>query len=165
MGEKETAYHEAGHCLVGYRKKRQIERVTIIKKGGDLGKTEWENTIPEDEIAVAIKYAGDIAERILKKDCPITLETACTVVKTKTHETCECPPETGRMPFDYPDVNRETREAIYEEVRDTLNAHWDAVEALALELIKRKGLPGSEAEAILKEILAMSDGANREKRK
>ena len=77
MSEKEkemTAYHEAGHAIVGYHMPEHdpVHKVTIIPRGGALGVTQY---LPEDDKhsqsrryllgRIASAYGGRIAEELV----------------------------------------------------------------------------------------------------
>ena len=91
MGEKETAFHEAGHCLVGYCRYQNIEYVTIkpkVRDGSERpGHCRWLDT---DVLPVRLacrNIAGDIAERILKGETDIHLYNAAIETEaTETHK-------------------------------------------------------------------------------
>ena len=77
MSEKDkemTAYHEAGHAIVGYHMPEHdpVHKVTIIPRGGALGVTQY---LPEDDKhsqsrryllgRIASAYGGRIAEEVV----------------------------------------------------------------------------------------------------
>ena len=132
MGERETAYHEAGHCLVGYCRYQHIDHVTILPEMRDgkknFGHTCWSCNWPGKIRASCRDVGGDIAERILGGETEINLDTTGTETRTETHcfrsfPGCE---ETGRFWYD-PEIRYETKKAIYEKVVILLQKHWEAV--------------------------------------
>ena len=140
MDEMKTDYHEAGHAVIGYLcYGERIDRITIkpfIEDGNlILGRCRWlvDNA---SETAVAMLFAGDLAERVLRRDNPITYQTAAWTGDF----------EIAKMMYDADDYP-----GLYEITRDRLITKWQTVEALAKALIKGKTIQGPEAEAILKQ--------------
>ena len=74
---KETAYHEAGHAIVGYfcDKKNKVQEISTIPRGGAGGYTlylpEKEDNYPSKSkmlTSIAVSLGGMAAERIIFKD-------------------------------------------------------------------------------------------------
>ena len=138
MGDKETAYHQAGHCLIGYLKGQAFNWVTIVSTDEYFGKVDW-TVNAGSEIGIAKVFGGGIAEAILRRDPTIVCARSREILGRTEYERAH------NMDGDWP--------AIFDCVLKTLRKHWDAVEALATALLERKRLEGPEAESILKENL------------
>ena len=147
---KETAYHEAGHCVAGYliQPGGTIKCSTIIPFTRDgtsfLGITCWEGNSLTDDKAVSKLYGGNTAERIFKGDDPITLRTVATY-NPETQEITTDPEVFFANNYD----PTKPYEKIYEETRDFLIDNWGAVEAVAKALLKAKNLEGAEIVKII----------------
>jgi len=79
--KKNTAYHEAGHAIVGYLSPEHdpVHKVTIIPRGRALGvtmylpeKDEWSTSRRKMESRIATAYGGRIAEELLGGEDAIT---------------------------------------------------------------------------------------------
>jgi hypothetical protein len=146
IDEEGTAYHEAGHAVVGAARGRPPISATIIPDGtGAVGKTEF----PKDWLPEYKNHFGDSA----KKRTYIETHILTSVAGTMTHD-FRFP---GRV-HDAADANddRISREIIEDNAgwaddhrerylerlqgiaRDLLQANWPWVEAVAHALMERK---------------------------
>jgi hypothetical protein len=154
---KLTAYHEAGHAVVAYYLHRRIRHVSIIQskdelghmlrgKGPDLKSAEWEisNGIRDRlEDSAMISWGGDAAEFILtnrKKYRPGSTSDIHSVVEYLS-KICGEPEALGAY-VDW--LWYCTRNLLREENQ------WIAVEALAVELIKKRYIGGTRTRQIIK---------------
>jgi ATP-dependent Zn protease len=73
--EEATAYHEAGHAVVGALRNRPPDWVTIIADGGAAGKTEF----PDDVRSEFKGYSGDWPEKRAYIETRILIAVAGTI--------------------------------------------------------------------------------------
>ena len=117
-------------------------RKGVLKKTTRHGHTWWgEGFLPPDGTAVAILFAGDLAERIENEETEITYDTAATETKPEVYSTTE--------DFAQALVHHNIdHRVIYDETRDSLIARWKTVEAIAAELLAKETLSGIRIEEL-----------------
>jgi ATP-dependent Zn protease len=149
--EEDTAYHEAGHAVVGAAGGRAPIFVTIIPDGGAAGKNEF----PKDGRPEFKSHFGDSPEKRAYIETRILIEVAGTIAHDLRF------PERGH---DAGDANDERcaralieenagwadndRDSYLEQLKKTarglLQANWPWVEAVARALIERKTISTEE---------------------
>ena len=168
---KRIAYHEAGHAVMAYWLRRRIRQVTVIPdpdrgslghlekgKGQHLSALEWVGANSPIKLRVGaereamISFAGLAAEQILlgstrhyrQSGSDFAYATQCLSYLTDY--------DGGRNDTDELDAYSKW---LYERTRATLTVSylWQAVEALANELLARKHVGGKEARQIIKEAI------------
>jgi hypothetical protein len=149
--EEATAYHEAGHAVVGAVRGRAPIFVTIIPDGGAAGKNEF----PEDWRPEFKGHLGGSPEKRTYIETRILIEVAGTVAHDLRF------PERGRDAGDaydeqcareiiednagWADSDRDNYfRQLQESARDLLQTDWPWVEAVARALIERKTISTAE---------------------
>jgi len=61
---QQTAYHEAGHAVIAYRLGYEVEKVTIVRRQGVLGKYVCKDR-PLAPDGIRIDFAGALAEALV----------------------------------------------------------------------------------------------------
>ena len=151
--EEGTAYHEAGHAVIGFLIGRPPLSTTIIPDGsGAVGKTEFENGCPES-FKSAFNQSRKKQRRV--EVMVVTQVAGCLAQSIKF-------PERPRDPGDDMDEHL-ARDLVMErswqdidiylanaraQASALLNEHWPWVEAVAKALIERKTLTGDEVLAL-----------------
>lgn len=144
MNRKQTAYHEAGHGVVGYRLGYPMGLVSCIpnKDQGTLGTTGGDGPAldgSEDEDFIVGLYAGGAAQRRLD---PTTGDDGCWGDNEKAAEFMR----------PHPELNEEELRRRADEL---VAKHWAEIEAVAAEAFEWGALLEDEAETICD---AMAEG-------
>jgi hypothetical protein len=149
--EEATAYHEAGHAVVGALRDRWPIFITIVAEGGVAGKTEF----PDDWPPEYQRYLGDSPAKRICIETRVLIAVAGTIahdllVPNRDHdsgddcdsrralgfiECCACWAEDNRDGY---------LRQIQTRARDVLETNWPWVEAVASALIERKTLLKAE---------------------
>jgi len=150
--ERVTAYHEAGHAVMAQLCGQQITRVEIV---GDADLTGSVDSLRfpadpalddgSDAIADRIKctLAGMVAEAMVsgREDWDEKSEDLDLAVRLAMQLVDDCE---AVLPY---------LEALRREIEQELSDRWVAVELLAIELLHRKALTGSEVRKLLAALL------------
>lgn len=182
MTEKElklTAYHEAGHALVGYELNRQqggkrfLYKVTIAPRGPSLGHTSFENS-PEDEYSlsysslntmIAMSLGGRIAEEMIFGSNNVTTGAEsdlqhATSLAYRMVTSWGFSPKIGLLNTGAAEGNVVSESLIQEEVKRILDANYliaknllttkrASLDKLAAALLEHETLDAKEVEKIL----------------
>jgi ATP-dependent Zn protease len=156
MSDEITAFHEAGHAVVGYVVGGTITHASIVSGAGHSGK-------------VRIDHPGVSRVEECGRDARIALGALAAEMKRKggTYEGIgatmdkfmarELLVEAATLQGDDPDaVLRTSIQNAMDEATAIIEEHWNAVEALAAELLQRKSLTGEEAEEVLDRLIGRS---------
>ena len=159
-----SAYHEAGHALVGYVIGRVIEEVSIAMRDDGYGgycrfhpfiedandHPEWRDDLGNPEL-ITIYYAGMLA----------TAYACAPYVTSDEDEGCvEYPQGSERDDLEHIqrlltqiETNEQQRETIMDacwmRAQQILSEYWPAVDALATALLKRERLSGRAAHRLI----------------
>jgi ATP-dependent Zn protease len=187
-----TAYHEAGHAVIGWYWRRPIGRVTIVRGKEFLGRTEvprWglsdseHCSIHDLEINIDISLAGKMADRKRFGDeqsgnmgqgrwAGDYMEAAETVkqriIKTNQHKECLEKIDTFMA---------DSQKGLFRLESEFLKTYgwnverlmerphvWGCIEALADKLIEQRELSGEEAKTIIQERWVEMDGDSHEEK-
>jgi hypothetical protein len=146
IDEEGTAYHEAGHAIVGAARGRPPISATIIPDGaGAVGKTEF----PKDWLPEYKNHFGDSPEKRTYIETRILTSVAGTIAHDfrfpdRVHDaadanddriSCEIVEDNAGWADDYREHYLERLRGI---ARDLLQANWPWVEAVAHALLARK---------------------------
>lgn len=157
-GLKATAYHEAGHAVVSVLTRHTVKKATIVSDGETLGEvfnSGWPPSIIADCETGAcesksrrwlfremiIKHAGMIAEA--RGTGGMTED----VVEWGGSDSSELADYVLRA-FSDP---QEKVDQAKQETEKLLDAHWEAVEAIAAALLEHRTLSGKRVRAIVME--------------
>lgn len=169
-----TAYHEAGHALVGHLLEEShpdIYKVTITPRGLSLGHTSFEPkqdeyslSLRQIEARIATQLAGRVAEELLLGEQDVTtgaesdLVNATQLAKnmvTRWGYSKDLGPvyygDAENFPKDI--VEKEVKEILernYERSRKILNDNRDKLDKLALTLLERETIDGKELKQLLR---------------
>lgn len=150
--ERLTAYHEAGHAVMAQLCGQQITRVEIVgdaDHSGSVDSLRFPADPSSDGGSVAIEdrlrctLAGMVAEAMVSgrenwdeksEDLDLAVRLAMQLV-----DDCE-----AVLPL---------LEDLRREIEEILRDQWPAVELLAIELLHKKALTGSEVRRLLAELL------------
>ncbi len=165
---KRTAYHEAGHAVMSYELRRRISHVSIIPdaEAGSLGHIQHGKPADMSEAVCASRLDDSDSRRIrLKLEGAAMISFAgSAAVDLLTGGKCHA---TGSGP-DYHDAVdalfcltgpgdelHAYANWLYERTKGILAQGylWQAVEALASELLTRKYIGGKQARQIIKEAI------------
>lgn len=162
-----NATHEAGHAVVGHVIGRLIDEVSIVAsrehgyKGycsfstyseSLHGYNQWLKDSANPEL-VTIQYAGTIAVEIIcgmhgwdyeqwrRSDLADFLFIDEWCHKTYTNEK-----QRSRV-----------KQACYEQARELLLRHWDAVDMLSVDLLQFGWTPGNEAHSIIRQAISETE--------
>lgn len=148
--EEATAYHEAGHAVVGALRGRAPIFVTIIPDGGVSGKNEF----PKDWRPEFKTHFGDTLEKRAYIETRILTAVAGTVAHDlrspkRDHDAGDAFDELSARAIieDNAGWVDECRDAYFqrlkETTRDLLQANWPWLEAVARALIESKTISGA----------------------
>jgi ATP-dependent Zn protease len=151
------AYHEAGHAVVGHVIGRLIALVSIKQATSYRGccrfdayaesthrYDQWQKGRQNPEL-LTILYAGTVAVSLLCEQRGWDYEV---LRSSSLQDEAEIEQLSGEMFAD--DAQRTLAlDACRRQAADLLTAHWDAVKALAGELLALQWLTGAEAHAIM----------------
>ena len=149
--EEATAYHEAGHAVVGAVRGRAPIFVTIIPDGGASGKNEF----PEDWRPEFKNHLGDLPEKRAYIETRILTEVAGTVAHDlrfpeRAHDAGDaydkrCARAIIEENAGWADSNRDSYfQQLQETARGLLQTNWPWVEAVARALVERKTILTAE---------------------
>jgi ATP-dependent Zn protease len=149
--EEATAYHEAGHSVVGAVRGRAPISVTIIPAGDVVGKNEF----PKDERPEFANHLGDSPEKRRYIETRILTEVAGTVAHdlrfpNRPHDAGDahderCARNLMEQNAGWADAYRDSYLVqLQETARRLLQANWPWVEAVASALIERKTISTPE---------------------
>ena len=146
IDEEGTAYHEAGHAVVGAARGRPPISATIIPDGtGAVGKTEF----PKDWLPEYKTHFGDLAKKRTYIDTRILTSVAGAIAQDlrfpdRIHDAADANDDRiSREIFEdnagWADDHRERYlERLQGIARDLLQANWPWVVAVARALMERK---------------------------
>ena len=149
---KRTAYHEAGHAVACYFLHFPFKYLTIEPEEDSLGHVkrfphpksfhpDYEGdtkTLNRIEKNIIFCYAGSAAEFILTGKLKIGGESDAQNARDLADHYCGGPEETEAF-----------LKWMWERTINWVHFYWDAVEALAQELLKKRRLTSKEAEQII----------------
>ena len=155
------AYHEAGHAVVGHVIGRLIAIVSINQASSYRGccrfdayaesthhYDQWQKGRHNPEL-LTILYAGTVAVSLLCEQRGWDYEV---LRSSDLQDRAEIEQLAGEMFGD--DAERSMAlDSCRKQASDLLTTHWDAVKALAGELLAQQWLTGAEAHAIIREAL------------
>ena len=150
--ERLTAYHEVGHAVMAQLCGRQVTEVEIV---GDREHTGMVHSLafPPDPADRAVPEAeDDDVERQLKIILAGTVAEAMVSGRQGWDETSEDLDAAVRLGMRLVDDCEDVLPLLSDigaDVKRDLNRHWPAVEMLAVELLRRKTLTGSEVRKLL----------------
>jgi ATP-dependent Zn protease len=153
--EEATAYHEAGHAIVGAVRGRAPISVTIIRAGGASGKNEF----PEDWRPEYKSHLGDSPEKRVYIETRILTGVAGTIAQDlrfpeRAHDAGDAYDERyARAVMEenagWADSDRDSYfQRLRETARGLIQTNWPWVEAVARALIERKTLQREEVMAL-----------------
>ena len=151
-----TAFHEAGHAVMAQLCGRQVTEVEIL---GDREHTGMVHSLvfpPDPTDGAAPEAENDDVERQLKIILAGTVAEAMVSGRQGWDETSEDLATAVRLGMRLVDDCEDVLpllEDIRVDLDRDLRAHWQAVELLAVELIDRKALTGSEVRKLLAPLL------------
>jgi hypothetical protein len=150
IAEEATAYHEAGHAVMGAIRNRPPTEVTIIPKGGVAGRTEF----PKDWKAEFKRYLLDTPEKRDYIDTRVMTVLAGTIAHDlrcpgRKHDLGDARDEGGAR--DLIEQNAcwaaDCRDSYFQQLQETahgsLQANWPWVEAVARTLLEGKTISGA----------------------
>ena len=160
------AYHEAGHAVVGHVIGRLIAFVSIKQAKSYRGccrfdsfaesthhHDQWQKGHQNPEL-LTILYAGTVAVSLLCEQRGWDFEVLGT---SNLQDRAEIEQLSGEMFED--DAQRTIAlDACRKQASDLLTTHWEAVKALAGELLALQWLTGAEAHSIIVEALGEKQG-------
>ena len=131
IDEKQTAYHEAGHCIISYKLKPYAVhgKVTIIPTGNNAGafNGEAESIDFSDAYEEAISlFAGYAAEKKY----------------SSTADICYSQSDTDKAVYLIQFINNENEESLRKKADNIVNEYWYYIEIIAELLYKEKQLDG-----------------------
>jgi hypothetical protein len=130
-----TAYHEAGHAVIGYRLGFDLGPVTIVPKGGSVGncvgEPAWTDGSRDEDYVVSL-FAGAAAG---KRIDPIEGDRGCGDDNEKADELLRS----------HDDLNASE---LRQRAEDLTTKHWAEIEAVAGLLIEEETLPGDDVDFI-----------------
>jgi hypothetical protein len=143
--EQDTAYHEAGHAVVGAVCGRPPISVTVIRDGDVAGKNEF----PKDWRPEFQNHSGDFPEKRAYIETRILTEVAGTIAldlrfPERAHDAADafderCARAIMEENAGWADGNRDSYfQQLREIARGLLQTNWPWVEAVVLALIERK---------------------------
>jgi hypothetical protein len=133
--ERFTAYHEAGHVVVGIKLGRKLDRVTIVPSGRELGKAFWRDKCSTD-VGIQTIFSGDLAELMFRQE-----------------EYRYLPPGYSKDALDAHSLGADANESeLCRLAWQELTKHWKAVQAIADALMDPKILSEIQVTEILKGI-------------
>jgi ATP-dependent Zn protease len=143
---KYTAYHEAGHAVIAIRLGYEVEKVTIKRRQGVLGRAVIRNRRSPDDIRVSL--AGALAEALVNpSDEEIQLG-----ARTDWRNTRRSTREFVSLGF----IGRNERNILIEELmHDTRALVWrdrEAIGRVAEALLKHVTLNGDAIKRIVEEV-------------
>lgn len=149
--EEATAYHEAGHAVIGALRGRAPTFVTIIPDGRVAGKNEF----PEDLRPEFKNHLDDSPEKRAYIETRILIELAATVAHdrrfpARVHDAGDAHDERCARAIiqdnaGWADNNRKGYfQQLQDTVRGLLQTNWPWVEAIARALIERRTISGEE---------------------
>lgn len=149
--EEGTAFHEAGHAVLGAIRGRNPISVTIVVNGCAAGKTEF----PEDCVDEFKNHFGDSPEKHAYIETRILIAVAGTIAHDlrfpgRDHDAGDRRDENlaGELIEDNAGWADDDREIYFQKLRRTaqelLKKDWPWVEAVACALIERKTISTTE---------------------
>ncbi|MDH3816433.1 MAG: hypothetical protein OEV48_18210 [Acidobacteriota bacterium] len=154
--ERLTAFHEAGHAVMAQLCGRQVTEVEIV---GDREHTGMVHSLafpPDPEDGATPEAENDDVERQLKIILAGTVAEAMVSGRQGWDETSEDLDAAVRLGMRLVDDCEDVLPLLKDigaDVEQELGRHWAAVEMLAVELLDRKALTGSEVRRLLTPLL------------
>ena len=154
--ERLTAFHEAGHAVMAQLCGRQVTEVEIV---GDREHTGMVHSLafpPDPADGAATEAENDDVERQLKVILAGTVAEAMVSDRQGWDETSEDLDAAVRLGMRLVDDCEDVLPLLSDigaDVERDLRRHWSAVEMLAVELLDRKTLTGSEVRKLLTPLL------------
>lgn len=155
---KRTAYHEGGHAVVSVLTRRQVKKVTIVPDGETLGEVVhygWPPSIIED---TATRASESKSRRWLFRE--MIIHHAGMIAEAKgtggmTEDIVEWGGSDSSTLADYVlqafGDSQKKVDQTKQETKKLLDAHWEAVEAIAAALLEHRTLSGKRVRAIVME--------------
>jgi len=147
-----TAYHEAGHAVMAELCGRQVTEVEIVGDPEHTGSVHSLAFPPDRGEGSSSHAENEDIERQLKIIVAGTVAEAVHSGREDWDETSEDLDAAVRLAMRLVDDCEEVLPLLGEirvEVEKDLLAHWPAVEAVAVELLERRALTGSELRRLL----------------
>jgi ATP-dependent Zn protease len=138
-----TAYHEAGHAVIAYRLGYQVEKASIIRRRGTLGRVHVQpRTSPDD---IKINLAGQLAEALVNANGgDIQLGSIGDWQNARRN---------ARKFVDLGFIGRREKDVLIEELlhdtRALVHRDREAIAAVAEALLERKTLTGDDIRRIM----------------
>ena len=154
--ERLTAFHEAGHAVMAQLCGRQVTEVEIV---GDREHTGMVHSLvfpPDPADGAAPEAENDDMERQLKIILAGTVAEAMVSGRQGWDETSEDLATAVRLGMRLVDDCEDVLPLLSDigaDVERDLRRQWPAVEMLAIELLRRKTLTGSEVRKLLTPLL------------
>jgi hypothetical protein len=154
--ERLTAFHEAGHAVMAELCGRQVTEVEIV---GDREHTGMVHSLafpPDPADGAAPEAENDDVERQLKIILAGTVAEAMVSGRQGLDETSEDLDAAVRLGMRLVDDCEDVLPLLSDigaDVERDLRRQWPAVEMLAIELLRRKTLTGSEVRKLLAPLL------------
>jgi hypothetical protein len=154
--ERLTAFHEAGHAVMAELCGRQVTEVEIV---GDREHTGMVHSLafpPDPADGAAPEAENDDVERQLKIILAGTVAEAMVSGRQGLDETSEDLDAAVRLGMRLVDDCEDVLPLLSDigaDVERDLRRQWPAVEMLAIELLRRKTLTGSEVRKLLTPLL------------
>lgn len=150
-----TAIHEAGHSVCAYLLGKRLKRVTVIETDEYLGLSVHDPRFPEGFNEFADGFEGEMKKLVL-----IHLAGAAAEViafgdydsdgpESDFHKAVDC----ATYCVGGPDALQKFIDRSFDEVKELLQQHWQAVQTLAEHLLKHGELTGEQAEEIIRSAL------------
>jgi ATP-dependent Zn protease len=141
MEERErAAYHEAGHAVAALRFGQDCYGAHIISHGDNMGATDtegsWHDLKSAQEMIISL-YAGFAASLKIDPGADYSgLAYAATEDSKKADDIMLA-------------IGNEDRKAWMSQTHDFVEKNWEAIELVALELLEREYLDGTELEILI----------------
>ena len=150
--ERLTALHEAGHAVIAQLNGQQITTVEIVGDAEHAGSVQSLRFPPDPAETGGSEEAGACIERRLRCTLAGAAIEALVIGREDWDERSEELDAAVRLAMQLvEDCERVLPylEQVRREVEAELRHHWQAVEALAAELLERKALTGAEVRQLL----------------
>lgn len=150
--ERLTAFHEAGHAVMAQLCGRQVTEVEIVGDREHTGTVHSLAFPPDPADGAATEAENDDVERQLKVILAGTVAEAMVSGRQGWDETSEDLDAAVRLGMRLVDDCEDVLPLLSDiaaDVERDLRRQWPAVEMLAIELLRRKTLTGSEVRKLL----------------
>lgn len=150
--ERLTAYHEAGHALMAHLCGQQITEVEIVGDADHAGSVQSLSFPADPHDQANAEAERDAIERRLKCVLAGTVAEAIVMGRSGWDESCEDLDIAVRLAMPLVDDCEDVLpylEKLGSQIEDDLRGHWDTIEVLVRELLRRKSLAGGDVRRII----------------